>query len=211
MDGYQTIVPPSDIYLVRHAQSEWNAAGRWQGQADPPLSRRGLEQAARLARHFPDMPVTHILTSDLQRARQTATPFAERFGLDLAVDLDLREIDVGSWSGLTRAEIVAADPDALDRYTRGEVGWEGGETFAAHEERAARAGATLESVDTDDVVVAVTHGGTIRAMLRTLLALPHDGRWKLTGPGHTTLTHVTRGPHGWRLVTFNGAVDVERA
>jgi probable phosphoglycerate mutase len=204
-------MPPSDIYLVRHAESEWNAAGRWQGQADPPLSPRGIEQAARLARHFPAVPVSHVLASDLQRARQTATPFAARFGVELEIDLDLREIDVGSWSGMTRAQIIEADPDALDRYMRGDVGWQGGESFEAHELRAARAVARLEAIATDDVVVAVTHGGTIRALLRTLLGLGHDGRWKLTGPGHTTLTHVTRGPHGWRLVTFNGAIDVGRA
>jgi probable phosphoglycerate mutase len=203
-------MPPTDIYLLRHAESEWNAAGRWQGQADPPLSPRGLEQAARLARHFPDVDVTHVLASDLRRARTTAEPFAARFGLELEIVVDLREIDVGSWSGLTRAEIVERDPTALDKYSRGEVGWEGGESFVEHEVRSARAAEHLTSIDSDGVVVAVTHGGTIRALLRTLLDLTHEDRWKLTGPGHTSINHVTRGPAGWRLVTFNGVPDVER-
>lgn len=204
-------MPPSDIYLVRHAQSEWNAAHRWQGQANPALSDEGHEQARHLAEHFPPVRVSHVFTSDLERARATAAPFARRFGVEPIVDVDLREIDVGSWSGMTRAEIVAADPHALERYTRGEVGWSGGETFETHEARIARAVRRLEAVDTDDVVVAVSHGATIRAMVRTLLQLPHEDRWKLSGPGHTSLTHVRRGEYGWRLVTFNGVVDMRRA
>jgi broad specificity phosphatase PhoE len=203
-------MPPTDIYLLRHAESEWNAVGRWQGQANPPLSPRGLEQAAYLGRHFPDAPVTHVFASDLLRARETAAPLAARFGLELLIDEDLREIDVGSWSGLTRDQILERDPEALERYTRGEVGWEGGETFDAHEARCARAVRRLESVETDGVVVAVTHGGTIRALLRTLLELTHEERWKLSGPGHTSITHVTRGAAGWRLVTFNGVAQLER-
>ena len=204
-------MPPSDVYLVRHGESEWNAAGRWQGQANPPLTARGMQQARHLAEHFPDVDVTHVFASDLERARETAAPFAARFGLETRIEPDLREIDVGSWSGLTRDEILAADPEALERYTRGEAGWEGGETFAEHEERAARAVRMLEDVDTDGVVVAVSHGATIRALVRTLLELPHAERWKFSGPGHTSLSHVTRGSIGWRLVTFNGVVDVERA
>lgn len=203
-------MPPSDIYLVRHGESEWNALGRWQGQADPPLTPRGVRQARHLAEHFPHVDVTHVFASDLERARATAAPFAARFGLETRIEPVLREIDVGSWSGLTRAQILERDPQALERYALGEVGWEGGESFAEHEERAMRAVRMLEGVDTDGVVVAVSHGGTIRALMRILLDLPHGDRWKLTGPGHTSLSHVTRGALGWRLVTFNGVVDVER-
>lgn len=204
-------MPPTDLYLVRHAESEWNAAGRWQGQADPPLSQRGLEQARALAQRFPDVDVTRVLSSDLERALETATPFAARFGITPQVDPDLREIDVGSWSGMSRPEILAQDAEALERYTRGEVGWSGGETFDEHEERSLRVARRLEMLETDGVVVAVSHGGTIRAVLRTLLELDHAERWRISGPGHTSLTHLTRGPIGWRLVTFNGVLDVERA
>jgi probable phosphoglycerate mutase len=209
--GYEPVMPPSDLYLIRHAQSEWNAAGRWQGQADPPLSETGAEQAQLLAAHFPDVDVTHVLCSDLARARQTATPFAARFGLDLAIDPTLREMDVGSWSGLTRAQISAADPGAMDRYYRGEVGWTGGETFDEHEARSARAAELVTNVDTDGVVVAVTHGGTLRAILRTLLEIPHAERWRISGPGHTALSHLKSSPHGWRLVSFNATLPLEDA
>lgn len=204
-------MPPSDLYLVRHAESVWNAAGRWQGQANPELSGTGIEQSKTLAEHFPDVDVTHVRASDLQRARMTAEPFARRFGLRVEFDRDLREIDVGTWSGRTADEIRATDPDAFDRYAAGLAGWQGGETFEEHEVRCRRAVESLTTLDTDGVVVAVSHGATIRALVRTLLEMPHADRWRLTGPPHTSLTHVTRSPLGWRLVTYGAVLDVRRS
>ena len=204
-------MPPSDLYLIRHAESEWNAAGRWQGQANPPLSARGREQSRVLAEHFPDVDVRRVVSSDLVRARETATPFAERFGVELEIDPALREMDVGSWSGRTREEIAEAEPGALERYYEGAVGWTGGETFEEHELRCAAVTQELVSLDTDGVVVAVTHGGTLRAILRTLLEIPHEERWRISGPSHTTISHLTSSPHGWRLVTFNGSLALEDA
>lgn len=201
----------SDIYLVRHAQSEWNAAGRWQGQADPPLSEHGQAQVAALAQRFPAADVTHVVTSDLVRAVDTAAPLAARFGVEPIVDVDLREIDVGSWSGRTREEIGAEDPAALDLYFQGRVGWTGGETYEEHEERCERAAARLDGLDTNGTVVAVTHGGTIRALVLALLRIDHDHRSRFSGIRHTSLTHLSRGPHGWRLVTFNGVLELDQA
>ncbi|MCW2921418.1 MAG: phosphoglycerate mutase [Thermoleophilia bacterium] len=204
-------MPPSDLYLIRHAQSTWNAAGRWQGQADPPLSADGVEQARALAADFPDVDVARMLVSDLTRARETAEPFAARFGLELEISQDLREIDVGSWSGRTREEIEAAEPGALERYYLGESGWTGGETFGEHEVRCATTAERISSLPTDGVVVVVTHGGTLRAILRTLLEIPHEERWRISGPSHTTLTHLRRSDYGWRLVSFNAGLDVGHA
>lgn len=203
-------MPPAHVYLVRHAESTWNAAGLWQGQADPPLSERGTGQAAALAEYFPDTDVTHLLTSDQQRARQTAEPFGARFGLDAEVWEVLREIDVGSWSGRTRDEIRAADPGAIERYHRGEAGWEGGETFEAHEERCRRAVDRLEAISSDGVVVAVSHGATIRGVVRTMLGIPHTERWRLSGPAHTSVTHLSTSPAGWRMQAFSAVRDIRR-
>jgi len=201
-------MPPSDIYLVRHAQSTWNAAGRWQGQADPPLSNHGRSQARALATTFPDVRIARLLTSDLERARTTAEPLAQRLGVPLEIDEDLREIDVGTWSGKTREEIRAADAPALDEYFQGRKGWEGGETYEEHELRSERAAARITAIDTPDAVVAVTHGGTLRALLLALLEIDPRMRWRFTGIGHTSITHLTRGEYGWRLRAFNAALEM---
>ncbi|MCW2955477.1 MAG: fructose-2,6-bisphosphatase [Thermoleophilia bacterium] len=201
-------MPPSDLYLIRHGQSEWNAAGRWQGQADPPLSEHGREQAAQLAVSFPDVDVTHVFASDLQRAFDTAVPLARRFDVEPIVEPDLREIDVGSWSGKTRDEIRAVDAPSLERYFEGVRGWTGGETYEEHELRCERAASRVGGTDTDGAVVAVTHGGTLRALVLALLEIDHAHRWRFTGIGHTSVTHLQRGPKGWRLVAYNAVLEL---
>lgn len=103
---------PTSILLARHGQSEWNALGRWQGQADPPLSDLGRAQARSAAQRVGTVDV--IVSSDLQRAVETAHLLAGALGLGpVLVDARLRERDAGEWSGLTKREIEEAWPDYL--------------------------------------------------------------------------------------------------
>src|SRR5687767_11323336 len=95
---------PTRVLLVRHGQSEWNATGRWQGQADPPLTDLGRRQARSAAAALGT--VDAVFASDLQRASETALIIAGELGVGpVVVDPDLRERDAGEWSGLTRVEI----------------------------------------------------------------------------------------------------------
>jgi len=98
--------------LTRHGQSEWNALGRWQGQADPPLSDLGRRQAHEAARSLGT--VDGIWASDLQRAAETAVIIGDDMGVGpVVLDADLRERDAGEWTGLTRAEIERRYPGFL--------------------------------------------------------------------------------------------------
>lgn len=97
------------LLVARHGESEWNAAGRWQGQADPPLSGRGREQAARAARGASGL-IERIVASDLQRAAETARIVAAHLELEVSLLPQLRERHVGSWSGLTMPEVEARWP-----------------------------------------------------------------------------------------------------
>jgi len=106
--------------LIRHAESVWNASGRWQGHADPPLSERGRAQAEQLARGLAHQPIEVLLASDLTRAAQTAEILGEAVGLKPVLDARLRELDVGVWAGLTRAEIARRDPETLARFEAGD-------------------------------------------------------------------------------------------
>src|SRR5690606_40076504 len=100
------------LLLCRHGQSTWNAAGRWQGQADPPLSDLGRLQAQHAAKAVGAVDL--IVASDLERARDTALIIAEAIGVGpVVIEPDLRERDAGEWSGLTREEIEAEWPGYL--------------------------------------------------------------------------------------------------
>lgn len=156
------------LLLVRHGQSEWNADGRWQGQADPPLSELGRLQARAAGATIG--AVDAIVASPLERAHHTAMAISESVGVGPVLVLDdLMERHAGEWQGLTRAQIDAQYPGYLE--DRGEQrrrppGWEDDDVLL---ERVLRAIATiLTELDGADDVVAVTHGGVIYALERHL-------------------------------------------
>jgi probable phosphoglycerate mutase len=153
------------ILLVRHGETDWNRAGRWQGHADPPLNDRGRDQARALAQRLADTHLDAIYASDLARARETAEIVGAAKGVTVVRDTALREIDVGEWSGLTTAEIERRFPDGFRRHVDGGDGWERGETHSAMSSRIGGAILRLAAAHADETVLCVLHGGVIRALL----------------------------------------------
>jgi broad specificity phosphatase PhoE len=159
----------SRLLLVRHGQSEWNAQGRWQGQADPPLTDVGRAQARTAAQALG--AVDAIFSSDLRRAVETAAVLSAQLGVGPVItDPGWRERDAGEWSGLTRAEIHERFPGYLpdDRHrafapdgndeTRRPPGWESDEHLLA---RVLEAMQRVHLVVGEGDGVVVTHGGVI--------------------------------------------------
>lgn len=105
----------TEILMVRHGQSEWNAQGRWQGQADPPLSPLGMDQAIAAGEALRSFaPFDGIATSTLDRAATTGDRIAEKLGFDAPFRVaNLAERSAGEWSGLTRDEIEKQYPGYL--------------------------------------------------------------------------------------------------
>jgi broad specificity phosphatase PhoE len=149
------------ILLVRHGQSVWNADGRWQGQADPPLSELGQTQAASASARIGI--VDGIYASDLLRAHHTAEIVAAPIGADVAVDPRLRERSAGDWEGRTRAEIDEGWPGYLESGDRPD-GYEADESVLA---RVLEALGEIADAHDGDVLV-VTHGGVVRTLERHL-------------------------------------------
>ena len=177
------------ILLIRHGQSTWNAEGRMQGWADPPLSRAGAGQAALLGRRLgAEGPgsVVGVVSSDLARASETAAILAEACGCPAPpVDARLREREIGWLTGLT-------DEEARRTYPAEVAAWReqrqsrppGGES---NESVLRRAHAALDALaeaarggPAGGVVVAVTHGGLMSALEREAGAGPGGFR-NLTG------------------------------
>jgi broad specificity phosphatase PhoE len=160
-------MPESRFWLIRHAESTWNAAGRWQGQADPPLSARGREQALRLAGQLAEQGLEVLIASDLARSSQTADIVGRGLGLALRFESRLREIDAGNWSGLSRAEIALRDAAALARFDSGdpEAPAGGAECRRAAAARARLVLGELTAEHAGRRLGVVTHFGVIESLL----------------------------------------------
>jgi len=188
------------LLLIRHGQSVWNAESRWQGWADPPLSELGESQAVALAAELEAFGFRGIVSSDLRRARRTASIIAERLRVDVDVDPALRERDVGAWSGLTTSEIERRWPSELVAWRSGRLsGPPGGERDDAMSTRALRALLPLLGRPESPLLV-ITHGGLIRLVERTLGLDPDttpnlSGRW-VHGSGAGTSVRRTSGGLG---------------
>ena len=194
------------MVLWRHGRTSWNASGRFQGQTDIDLDEVGREQAARAAPLLASLEPAVIVSSDLRRAAGTAAPLAAVTGLPVAYDLGLRETDAGRWEGLTVAEIERVDPVDAVAWHSGDVQVRlgGGETRL---EVAARAVAALSravrAVPAGGTLVAVTHGGTTRAALSSLLGLPTSCWGALGGLSNCCWSVLVERDGGWRLVEHN--------
>ena len=151
------------ILLARHGETDWNKAGRWQGWADPPLNDTGRAQARALAEQLRDTPFDAVYSSDLRRAHETAEIVAAPHGVPVITDIGLREIDVGSWSGLTRAEIQERFPEG----NRPD-----GETREQHASRVLAAVERIARANPGRRILVVTHGGTMRALHGHVSELP---------------------------------------
>ncbi len=152
------------ILLARHGESDWNREHRWQGHTDRPLTELGRRQAAALAERLADVPLDAVYASDLARARDTALAVAERKQLRVVARPDLREVDVGSWSGKTRADVERSDPEGIARWLEGATGWQGGETYEEMAARAVAAVGEIAAAHPGGRVLVVSHGGCVRAI-----------------------------------------------
>ncbi len=187
------------LILVRHGQTDWNAEQRGQGRADIPLNAVGRVQAAAAGRALASLRPDLVWSSSSSRAHDTALAI----GLPVTTDARLQEIDLGSYEGKLLSEWEA---DAPDEYARNLAGHDvrrgGGELNREVGERAYPALVeALEATPADGLLVVVSHGGTIRALLRILLDLPPAPWSHLGALGNTCVALLAHDEHGrgWRL------------
>ena len=152
------------LLLVRHGETDWNRELRFQGHADPPLNAEGRRQAHDLAARLAGERIAAIYSSDLRRAHETARIVGRTLGVDVTVVHGLREIDVGSWSGLTRDEIAEQFPEGLERWIEGAEGHDG-ETRDELRARVVEAAERIAAAHPGEQILLVSHGGALRALL----------------------------------------------
>jgi broad specificity phosphatase PhoE len=162
------------ILLARHGETDWNREKRWQGLSDLPLNERGRQQARALAEKIERVPLSAVYASDLRRAYETALIVADAKGLAVTPMRELREVDVGSWTGLSYDEVVERFPDAYTQMrTRTGRGWEGGETYAEMGRRVLDAICRIAREHAGNAVLVVTHSGPMRAVHAHALGLDY--------------------------------------
>ncbi len=201
---------PFRIHLIRHGETEWNRDGRWQGHADVPLNAAGRDQAARLARRLADDGIRfdRLYASDLRRAWETAAEIGAVFGLRPLPVTALREIDLGVWSGKTRAEIVTAFPEEWARVQKEEdIPRGGGETYSALLQRVVAWLEEAARTNAGRSVCAVTHGGCIRAALLHALDLSWADRAQLPVIGNASVTVLSRADGRWQIRSMNETAE----
>ena len=169
-----------DLLILRHGQSEWNALGKWQGQADPPLTELGEQQAASAAQQLLHIGESfdRIVSSDLRRAHHTAQIIARLLGgKKVTVHSEFRERAAGIWQGLTRSEIEASWPNAIEEQ-RWPEGYEPDDSIISRVMPG-----LVRLTQNNKRVLLVGHAGLIRALDRVTDA-PHaaitnhlSGRW----------------------------------
>jgi probable phosphoglycerate mutase len=188
------------LCLVRHAETAWNAEGRVQGQLDIPLSEVGLAQARAVAAVLGNESFSQIYSSDLTRVRQTAQPTADRLGMKVLLEENLRERHYGSFQGITYTEAKQRFPAQFARFKAHELDFDfsNGESLARFNERALACIDSLVKRHPGEHVLVFTHGGVLEMVYRyaTGRALSSPRDFEIP---NAAINRVEVGAQGWRV------------
>jgi broad specificity phosphatase PhoE len=166
------------VFLTRHGETDWNAAGRWQGHTDVPLNANGRVQALSVAEALRSAGLSGVVSSDLSRARETAQIVGASLGIEVAyLDAGLRERTFGVFEGLTREECERLHPAAWRAWVEEKRPAQGVEPHDAVAVRVEAAiGRAADRVAREGApALLVTHGGALRAAV-------HAATGTLPGP-----------------------------
>ena len=158
------------LYLARHGQTAYNAAGRFQGWLPVPLDGLGREQAQALALEAQALAPRTLVSSHIERARETAAIVGAQLGLEPIIDERFAETNAGDWTDREFADVLSEDPDGFARFVALDIDWgfPGGERFADQQTRVLDAIADWRARSEQHPVLVVCHGNTIRLALAAL-------------------------------------------
>ena len=201
------------LVVLRHGETDSNAAGIWQGQLDHELSARGHAQARAAARALIPLRPVRVVSSDLRRAQVTGQDVAAACGVPITTDARLREIHAGAWQGMTGDQVREQYPEDAERLLTGEDFRRGGdgETVAEVAERArALVEEVLAAMEPGECVVLATHGVTGRTLAADLVGLDQQQAWlALGGLRNCHWVLLEEGRSGWRIVEWNASAPAE--
>jgi probable phosphoglycerate mutase len=164
----------TNLIVVRHGETEWNAAGRIQGQLNSRLNEAGRAQAEALAERLALEPLVAIYSSDLGRTLETAAPTADVQVLDIVTDARLRERHLGAFQGMTFKEAAVAHPELYAAYKARDpsADCDGGESLLDVRARVEAVLLEIAARHVGDTVLVVTHGGVLDQIYRLATGMP---------------------------------------
>ena len=168
-----------NLFVIRHAESQWNPIGRYQGLLNPDLSERGEKQAKILAEELKNRGIKVVYTSPLLRTKRTAEIIAETLGVPLIEDERVIEIDHGVWSGKLVDEVKKEFPEMFETWIREpwKVDFPDGENLRAVYERVKTFVEEIKKKHDGETVAVVSHTVPIRALYCAALNLPIEYFW----------------------------------
>ncbi|MBM3470498.1 MAG: histidine phosphatase family protein [Armatimonadetes bacterium] len=201
---------PTTIYLIRHAETTWNAEGRLQGTLDAPLSERGQEQVRRLIEALRAVPLAAVYSSPLGRAHATADPIAAAHAVPLRTVAELREMAQGEWEGRLISEVRDGDGRPIQARVDSPVEsvFPGGETMEHVQTRAVAALRMLAERHPGEVIAVVAHGGVNKTLLLSCLGAPlgHHAR---IAQGGACINIIELGGPLPRVTALNNTVHLD--
>jgi alpha-ribazole phosphatase len=170
------------LLLTRHGQTDWNIAGRYQGQSDIPLNQTGQSQAEGLARRLSSETIHAVYSSDLLRAVDTARKILnmQERAAALHEDRRWRELSFGDWEGMNYKEMSAHSPDVFAKWMLDpqHVSTPNGETLEHLAERVHAAFVELKNKHKDETVLVVSHSGALQVLLAFTLGVDLNRYWQ---------------------------------
>lgn len=170
------------LLLTRHGQTDWNIAGRYQGQTDIPLNQTGQSQAEQLAKRLSMETIHAVYASDLSRATDTARRILsmQQQAAALHEDIRWRELSFGDWEGMNYKEMSAHSPDVFAKWMLDpqHVSTPNGETLEHLAERVHAAFVELKNKHKDETVLVVSHSGALQALLAFTLGVDLNRYWQ---------------------------------
>lgn len=170
----------TELYLMRHGETDWNKNSIFQGQTDIALNKKGIEEAKKTAQIFADLKLDFIYSSDLIRTKNTALFIARSKKMKINESKKIREISFGDWEGLNYKEIEKKFPDDLAKWKDDLINNNptGGEKILNFKARIKDFFQEILNKHQGEKILVVTHGGVIKIYLTIVLAMKSKDFWK---------------------------------
>jgi broad specificity phosphatase PhoE len=197
------------ITVIRHGETDWNVSGRVQGHSDIPLNENGIEQANLLAGRLSSWPIETIYSSDLVRARQTASILGDELGLQPIPDAAWRERNGGEFEGLTAEELREVSSELPSQIRDKDWAPPGGESNIQVADRVRQAFDRVVHDHPGEMIAVVTHGGAIITLLSLVAGFLAGERARFWVSRNAGFSIIEIGERGAYLVRFNDETHLD--